>query len=72
MTKLITQERIFNGHLAHAVLMQDELARLNELKPARYQELASKIAPLLTIQTMEMARKLVRTRIQLEKLRRGS
>ena len=72
IAELVTLERIFNGHLNHAVLMQDELRRLSELKPARYHELARKIAPLLTIQTTEMARKLVRTRIQLEKLRRGS
>jgi glycosyltransferase involved in cell wall biosynthesis len=71
MGKLITSERILNGHLAHAVLMQDELARLGEQMPDRYHALANKISPLLTIQTVEMARKLVRTRIQLENLRRG-
>ena len=70
MAKLITLERILSGHLAHAVFMQDELARLGGLMPGRYRELASKITPLLTIQTVEMAKKLVRARMQLEKLRR--
>jgi glycosyltransferase involved in cell wall biosynthesis len=67
--KFVTRDRIFYGHIAHAVVMLEELDRLSETMPARYKELASRIGPLLTIQTVEMAKKLVRNRIQLQQLR---
>jgi glycosyltransferase involved in cell wall biosynthesis len=67
--KLVTRERIFYGHIAHAVVMQEELDRLSETMPARYAELAPTIGPLLAIQTVEMAKKLVRNRIKLQQLR---
>lgn len=67
--KLVARERIFYGHLAHAVVMQEELDRLSVTMPARYAKLAPEINPLLAIQTVEMAKKLVRTRIELQKLR---
>jgi glycosyltransferase involved in cell wall biosynthesis len=63
--KLRTEERIFYGHLAHAVVMQQVLDGLGATMPARYAELAPKIGPLLTIQTVEMAKKLVRSRREL-------
>jgi hypothetical protein len=37
--------------------------------PDRYRELAPTIGPLLVIQTVEMAKKLVRNRIELAQLR---
>jgi hypothetical protein len=67
--KLVTRERIFYGHIAHAVAMQEELDRLSETMPDRYRELAPTIGPLLAIQTVEMAKKLVRNRIKLQQLR---
>jgi glycosyltransferase involved in cell wall biosynthesis len=66
--RLRAHERIFYGHLAHAVAMQEALDRLSGTMPARYTELAPKIGPLLAIQTVEMAKKLVRTRIELHRL----
>jgi glycosyltransferase involved in cell wall biosynthesis len=66
MGRLLTRERMFYQHLAHALLMQEELERLNAEWPDRYADVAKRIAPLLTVQTVEMARKLVRTRIELQ------
>jgi glycosyltransferase involved in cell wall biosynthesis len=70
LEQLVTKERIFNSHLAHAVLMQEELDRLSVTMPARHAELADKIGPLLTVQTVEMAKKVVRTRIEMHRLGR--
>jgi glycosyltransferase involved in cell wall biosynthesis len=70
--RLRTRDRIFHGHLAHAVVMQEVLDRLSVMMPARYTELAPKIGPLLTIQTVEMAKKLVRNRIELQERERFS
>ena len=69
---LRTHERIFQGHLAHAVLMQEELDRLSLTMPARYSELANTIGPLLRIQTVEIAKKLVRVRRDLHDFGRQS
>jgi hypothetical protein len=66
--RLRTHERIFYGHIAHALAMQEALDGLSLTMPARYTELAPKIGPLLTIQTVEMAKKLVRTRRELWEL----
>jgi glycosyltransferase involved in cell wall biosynthesis len=63
--QLRAKERIFAGHLAHAVLMQEELDRLSATMPTRFAELSARIAPLVNIQTVEMAKKLVRTQIEL-------
>jgi SAM-dependent methyltransferase len=49
--------------------MQEVLDSLSVTMPARYSELAPKIGPLLTIQTVEMAKKLVRNQIELQRLR---
>jgi len=68
--ELRAKERTFAGHLAHSVLMQEELDRLSATMPERFAELAPKIAPLLNIQTVEMAKKLVRTQIDLHRLGR--
>jgi len=68
--KLLMHERAFNSHLMHAVLMQEELDRLSFTMPARHAQLAGRIGPLLNIQTVEMAKKLVKTRIELHALSR--
>jgi hypothetical protein len=48
--------------------MEAELDRLNEADPSRFSEIARRIKPLVAIQTSEMARKLVRMRIELNRL----
>jgi len=48
------------------LLMQEILSRLSVERPGRYVDVAKRIDPLLTIQTVEMAKKLVRTRIELQ------
>ena len=48
--------------------MQEALDGLQVTMPARYRRLAPTIGPLLTIQAVEMAKKMVRTRIELRKL----
>jgi glycosyltransferase involved in cell wall biosynthesis len=70
--KLRTHELIFYGHLAHAVEMKEALDRLSATMPARYAQWAPTIGPLLTIQTVEMAKKLVQTRIALYELEHGA
>jgi glycosyltransferase involved in cell wall biosynthesis len=67
--RLVVRDHIYYGHIAHAVAMQEQLDALSVSMPSRYAELAPKIAPLLTMQTVEMAKKLVRNRIQLQALR---
>jgi glycosyltransferase involved in cell wall biosynthesis len=69
--QLVTREKIFFQHIAHALLMTDELTRLSVERPDRYAEVAKRIAPLLNIQTVEMAKKLVRTRIELYEIGRS-
>ncbi len=66
--KLLMRERSFFQHIAHALLMQEELTRLSVERPDRYAETARRIAPLLTIQTIEMAKKLVKARIELQRV----
>ena len=63
-------ERMFFLHLAHALFMQDELARLASLRPDRHAELTPRISPLIAIQITEMARKFLRARLELDEVRR--
>ena len=63
--RLQTLERIYYGHIAHAVTMQAELDRLSTTMPDRHGQLAPTIGPLIAVQTVEMAKKLVRTKIAL-------
>jgi hypothetical protein len=58
--KSAIEERIYMGHLAHAVLMEEELTRLRSEAPERYGLVADRILPLLAIQMAEMSKKLVR------------
>jgi len=67
---LVIQEHDFYIHLAHSLFMQEELSRVLIEMPERYSELARRISPLLTVQTVEMAKKLVRTRRELDEARR--
>ena len=60
--KLRIHERIYLGHLVHAVTMLQELDRAATIVPERYAQLVPAVGPLLTIQTVEMAKKLVATR----------
>jgi glycosyltransferase involved in cell wall biosynthesis/SAM-dependent methyltransferase len=64
----VTKERMFYGHMAHALLMQETLEKLQERMPERYSSVAEKIGPLLKIQLTEMARKFAKARRELEKI----
>ena len=65
--KLVVTDRIHCGHLAHALLMQDVLLRLSEQSPMQYSEVAQRLGPLVTIQIIERAKKLVRNGIELQR-----
>lgn len=69
MGRLTVRDRIFYGHVAHAVVMMEQLDQLSLTMPDRYAELAPRIAPLLTIQAVEMAKKMVHNRIAMQELR---
>jgi len=62
LARLDVEERICQSHLAHAVLMEEVLLRLEAQEPLRYSLLAKDILPLLQVQLAEMAKKLVRCR----------
>jgi hypothetical protein len=66
--RLAIEAEIFYVHLAHSLLMTEELERFDARDPVRAAEIASRIKPLLAAQTTETARKLVATRIALSKL----
>jgi glycosyltransferase involved in cell wall biosynthesis len=66
--ELLAQEHSFYLHLAHALLMNDELVRLAAEDPPRYAAIARRIIPLVATQQAEMARKLVDARIRLRRL----
>lgn len=65
LERLRVNERIYNGHVAHAVVMQEQLARLSSENPEKYSAVARSIDPLLRIQIVEMAKKLIRTRLEI-------
>jgi len=66
--RLMIEFDIFCNHLEYSFRMEAELDRLNEADPSRFSEIVSRIKPLVAVQTSEMARKLVRTRIELNRL----
>jgi len=66
--KLLAEEHMFYLHLAHSLLMDDEMLRLRDANPQRYGAIADRIRPLLAVQRTEMARKLVKARIELRRL----
>jgi hypothetical protein len=69
LEQMITMERIFDVHLAHALFMREQLDQLRVRMPERHAELAPRIVPLLAVQTEEMAKKFVRARIKLDEAR---
>jgi glycosyltransferase involved in cell wall biosynthesis len=62
LERLLVLERDFCLRLNHAVFMEEELDRMRREHAPRYAELARETFPLLTIQIVETAKKLVRTR----------
>jgi glycosyltransferase involved in cell wall biosynthesis len=72
LEELISLERIYYVHLAHALFMRQELDRLRVIMPGRHAELEPRIAPLLEIQTAEYAKKFVQARIKLDEDRQKS
>jgi glycosyltransferase involved in cell wall biosynthesis len=66
--RALVEEQIQYSHLAHALLMEKELNRLQRANPKRFRDIAQRIAPLLAIQKSERTRKLVASRIELHKL----
>jgi glycosyltransferase involved in cell wall biosynthesis len=71
LERLELVERMMGSHLAHAVLMQQELDRLQVTMPSRYREVAGEIAPLITGQIVEFAKKFVNARIEMHGLCRA-
>jgi glycosyltransferase involved in cell wall biosynthesis len=68
--QLEAEEHMFYIHIAHALHMQDVIRKVKTNDPERYTELAERIHPLLLIQLEEMAKKMVRTRVELSARRR--
>jgi hypothetical protein len=66
--RLLIEQQIFQSHLTQAFMMESELDRLKDADPARYGEIARRLKPLVTVQVIEMARKLVRNRAEMWKL----
>lgn len=65
--RLKLESEIYCNHIEYSFLMEAELDRLNEEDPARFHDIVRRIKPLVAVQTSEMARKLVRTRIELQR-----
>jgi glycosyltransferase involved in cell wall biosynthesis len=72
LEKLIVLKHDFYLHLAHAIFMREELDRWRGKEPERYSDLAVRIFPLLTIQTVEMAKKFVSVGKELVEFHKGS
>lgn len=66
--KALVEEQMQYLHLAHAVLMDQEIDRLRGADPVRFAAVARDIRPLLAIQRAERACKLVAARIALHDL----
>jgi glycosyltransferase involved in cell wall biosynthesis len=60
LEKSLIEERMLIGHIAHALLMEEEIDRLRNEMPQRYNSVAERINPLITIQLSEMAKRLAR------------
>ena len=63
--RLLVEAEIYYVMLAHSFLMRSEIERLSLADPALYGEICRRIEPQLQLQTSEMAKKLVNTRIGL-------
>jgi glycosyltransferase involved in cell wall biosynthesis len=66
--RLIAEEHMHYVLLAHAFLMESELDRANECDPERFDGVVEAIKPLVEVQIVERARKLLRARIELSGL----
>jgi glycosyltransferase involved in cell wall biosynthesis len=60
--RLEVQERIYLSHLANALRMEEVLTQLRTQEPERYEIVAQQILPLVQVQLIEMAKKLMRTK----------
>jgi glycosyltransferase involved in cell wall biosynthesis len=67
--QLLAADRSFTNHLKLAIFFDEELDRLRSESPQRFAAIANRIQPLVGVQITEMARKLVRNRRELHKLR---
>lgn len=66
--QLLALQRAWTNHLSHAVFFDEELDRVRDTFPG-YGPLTKTIQPLVVTQITEMARKLVRSRRELHRLR---
>jgi glycosyltransferase involved in cell wall biosynthesis len=67
---LLAIERSYNNHLAHAVFFARELDWLRHETPARFADVANRMLPVVEGQRKMLSKALVRTRHELDKLRR--
>lgn len=67
--QLLALSRSLTNHLSHAVFFDEELDRVREAAPDRFGPLTRQVQPLVVTQITEMARKLVRCRRELHRLR---
>jgi len=65
LEKLIVEERMWHGHLAHAIYMREVLGRLEILAPVRYLAMKERFKPLLDYQLLIMASRQVDARKKL-------
>lgn len=65
LSQLIVEERIWEGHLAHAIFMRETLDKLTRLAPARFGPLGKELEPALANQTFIMAKRQVEARHRL-------
>jgi glycosyltransferase involved in cell wall biosynthesis len=68
--RLLAVQRSYNNHLAHAVFFARELDWLRHESPARFADVANRVLPVVEGQRKMLTKALVRTRRELEKLRR--
>jgi glycosyltransferase involved in cell wall biosynthesis len=66
--KLVVEAEIYYVMIALSLFMANEIDRLCLADPSRFSEVAARIKPLLAVQTFEMTKKLVNTRIDLGKV----
>jgi len=60
--KQVLEEKMWWGHLAHALLMREALKEVVAIAPARYRELYNRLLPMLEHQTWLMAHRQAKVR----------